>query len=47
VRVAASAPAVIRVLSITGVDRLIEIFPSTAAALTGPHQEDPARPARP
>jgi anti-sigma B factor antagonist len=47
-RVAASAPAVTRVLSITGVDRLIEIFPSAAAALAGPGtgvgQQDPARP---
>jgi len=47
-RVAASAPAVTRVLSITGVDRLIEVFPSVAAALAGPgtevSQQDPARP---
>jgi anti-sigma B factor antagonist len=47
-RVAATAPAVTRVLSITGVNRLIEIFPSAAAALAGPEtavdHEDPARP---
>ena len=35
-RVAASAPAVTRVLAITGVDRLIEIYPSVAAAMAGP-----------
>jgi anti-anti-sigma factor len=35
-RVAAAAPAVTRVLAITGVDRLIEIHPSVAAALAGP-----------
>jgi anti-sigma B factor antagonist len=32
-RVATSAPAVVRVLAITGVDRLIEIYPSVAAAM--------------
>jgi|HubBroStandDraft_4_1064222.scaffolds.fasta_scaffold16439_1 anti-sigma B factor antagonist len=35
-RVAAGAPAVTRVLAITGVDRLIEIFPSVAAAMADP-----------
>ena len=35
-RVAASAPAVTRVLAITGVDRLIEIYPSVAAAMADP-----------
>ena len=35
-RVAASAPAVTRVLAITGVDRLIEIYPSVAAAIADP-----------
>lgn len=35
-RVAASAPAVTRVLAITGVDRLIEVYPGVAAALAGP-----------
>ena len=35
-RVAASAPAVTRVLSITGVDRLIDIYPSVAAAMADP-----------
>ncbi len=35
-RVAASAAGVTRVLAITGVDRLIEIYPSVAAAMAGP-----------
>ncbi len=35
-RVAASAPAVTRVLAITGVDRLIEVYPSVAAAMADP-----------
>lgn len=35
-RVAAAAPGVTRVLAITGVDRLIEIYPSVAAALADP-----------
>lgn len=35
-RVAASAPVVTRVLAITGVDRLIEIYPSVAAAMADP-----------
>src|SRR2546429_541961 len=35
-RVATSAPAVVRVLAITGVDRLIEIYPSAAAAMADP-----------
>jgi anti-anti-sigma factor len=38
-RVAASAPAVTRVLAITGVDRLIEIYPSVAAAMADPGSE--------
>jgi anti-anti-sigma factor len=38
-RVAAGAPAVARVLAITGVDRLVEIYPSVAAALAGPENE--------
>ena len=38
-RVAASAPAVTRVLTITGVDRLIEIYPSVAAAMADPGNE--------
>ncbi|HEX9527861.1 MAG TPA: STAS domain-containing protein [Streptosporangiaceae bacterium] len=32
-RIAASAPVVTRVLALTGVDKLIEIYPSVAAAL--------------
>ena len=35
-RVAASAPGVTRVLAITGVDRLIDIYPSVAAAMADP-----------
>ena len=35
-RVATSAPAVTRVLAITGVDRLIEVYPSVAAAMADP-----------
>jgi len=38
-RVATSAPAVTRVLSITGVDRLIGIYPSVAAAMADPGNE--------
>jgi anti-sigma B factor antagonist len=38
-RVATSAPAVTRVLGITGVDRLIEIYPSVAAAMADPGSE--------
>src|SRR5215472_11542245 len=38
-RVAASAPAVTRVLGITGVDRLIDIYPSVAAAMADPGNE--------
>jgi anti-sigma B factor antagonist len=38
-RVATSAPAVIRVLAITGVDQLIEIYPSVAAAMADPANE--------
>ena len=35
-RLVVSTPAVQRVLSITGVDRLLETFPSVAASLAGP-----------
>jgi anti-anti-sigma factor len=38
-RLAASAPAVTRVLGITGVDRLIDIYPSVAAAMADPGSE--------
>ncbi len=34
-RMVVSTPAVQRVLSITGVDRLVDIFPSVAASLAG------------
>jgi anti-sigma B factor antagonist len=44
-RLVVSTPAVQRVLSITGVDRLVDIFPSVAASLAGPHgQPDQAQP---
>jgi anti-sigma B factor antagonist len=38
-RVAASALAVTRVLAITGVDQLIEVYPSVAAAMADPGNE--------
>jgi anti-sigma B factor antagonist len=44
-RLAATAPAVTRVLALTGVDRLIEVYPSVAAALADPGDDvavDPA-----
>jgi anti-sigma B factor antagonist len=41
-RVAAGAPAVTRVLAITGVNRLIEVYPSVAAAMADP-ESDTAR----
>ena len=37
--VATSSPAVTRVLAITGVDRLIEVYPSVAAAVADPGNE--------
>jgi anti-sigma B factor antagonist len=40
-RLVVSTPAVDRVLSITGVDRLVDVFPSVAASLAG--QADQAR----
>jgi anti-sigma B factor antagonist len=47
-RMVASTPAVQRVLSITGVDRLVDTFPSVAASLAGPGsqsgQTDQAQP---
>ena len=46
-RLAASAPAVARVLAITGVDRLINVYPSVAEALPGPdHHADGVIPHR-
>jgi anti-sigma B factor antagonist len=38
-RLVVSTPAVQRVLSITGVDRLLDIYPSVAASLAGPHDQ--------
>jgi anti-sigma B factor antagonist len=44
-RLVVSTPAVQRVLSITGVDRLVDVFPSVAASLAGPYGEpDQAQP---
>ena len=44
-RLVVSTPAVQRVLSITGVDRLVDVFPSIAASLAGPNGEpDQAQP---
>jgi len=36
-RLVVSTPAVQRVLSITGVDRMIDVFPSVAASLASPY----------
>jgi anti-sigma B factor antagonist len=36
-RLVVGTPAVHRVLSLTGVDRLVEVFPSVAACLAGPY----------
>ena len=45
IRLVVSTPAVQRVLSITGVDRLVDVYPSVAASLAGPNgQADPAWP---
>jgi anti-sigma B factor antagonist len=40
-RLAATAPAVLRILAITGVDHLIDIYPSVAAALASTDQPGP------
>src|SRR5262245_59425791 len=40
-RLAAAAPAVTRVLALTGVDKLIPVYPSVAAALAGREDADP------
>ena len=42
-RLVVTTPAVLRVLSITGVDRLVDVYPSVAASLAGPGA-DQARP---
>ena len=45
IRLVVSTPGVQRVLSITGVDRLVDVYPSVAASLAGPKgQADPAWP---
>ena len=45
IRLVVSTPAVQRVLSITGVDRLVDVYPSVAASLAGPDgRADQARP---
>jgi anti-sigma B factor antagonist len=47
-RLVVSTPAVQRVLSITGVDRLVDIYPSVAASLAGtPGPAGPAGQVRP
>jgi anti-sigma B factor antagonist len=38
-RLVVSTPAVQRVLSITGVDRLVDIYPSVTASLAGTHAQ--------
>ncbi len=38
-RLVVTTPAVQRVLAITGVDRLLDIFPSVAACLAGPYDQ--------
>jgi anti-sigma B factor antagonist len=43
-RMVVSTPAVQRVLSITGVDRLVDIFPSVAASLAGEAEPGQAQP---
>lgn len=40
-RLVVSAPAVLRVLDITGVDHLMDIYPSVAASLAGADQPGP------
>src|SRR6516162_7917359 len=44
-RLAAGAPAVIRMLALTGVDKLIEVYPSVAAALADPEHDVAVEPA--
>ena len=43
-RLAASATALTRVLGLTGVDKLIEVYPTVAAALADPGSEVAAEP---
>ncbi len=38
-RLVVRTPAVQRVLSLTGVDRLLDVFPSVAACLAGPYEQ--------
>jgi anti-sigma B factor antagonist len=40
-RLVVSTPAVQRVLTLTGVDRLLDIYPSVTAALSGPNEGTP------
>jgi anti-sigma B factor antagonist len=44
-RLVVATPAVQRVLSITGVDRLVEVFPSVAGSLAGPFEQGGPPPA--
>ena len=51
-RLVVCTPAVYRVLSLTGVDRLVDVFPSVAACLAGPYEEvsrgaQPGQPGQP
>jgi anti-sigma B factor antagonist len=51
-RLVVCTPAVHRVLSLTGVDRLVDVFPSVAACLAGPYEEvsrggQPGQPGQP
>jgi anti-sigma B factor antagonist len=44
IRVVVATPAVQRVLSLTGVDRLLDIYPSVAASLKRPSHDAQGRP---
>jgi anti-sigma B factor antagonist len=45
-RLVVATPAVQRVLSITGVDRLVEVFPSVAGSLAGPVEQSGSLPSK-
>jgi anti-sigma B factor antagonist len=46
-RLVVSTPAVHRVLSLTGVDRLLDIYPSVTASLAGPNEPTGSNPGKP